>query len=495
MNSPSSTSNLLATPLGSPRIREELKAETTVIDFSEIDGSEYSDGSIDFANVTTRDRRNARYGSKTSMSSTASNAKKLKSRRPAQKKKHSKTPSRTSLMVPPTNLMLGRERGASDAISTMSSTPNFYRDISIYSEENSLYLPREVNDPVFTAQAPLEIISFFFQVGREGRDVSKSTRERDLPEDTLIPDSGLGFTTTFESIQYDASEGTQISHRSNQSLSSNILTTPRTSNTHLDHSKSCLVWELDFEGPDEEKKIEYKESNVMKHREKVGNSVRLEGIVLQKGSKAQSGRDKEHHFHSITRDSNEMTNDVKLRDWSNREKCFLEVTGTVAGPLETNSPKRGIKKRTRSTDFAWSEANEVARVLVSELRTPKDVGEYLTDEIKVEDSGFIDPFLHLLRGVLNSGRQGKITSRAMMKKKAMRDCRRRQKLATLPWKPDSVSSATLIRAATCRERTPPEKSFCRRVSTIEEEETVELAMYDESSAGHIRSVQRSSKYV
>jgi len=491
MNSPSSTSNLLVTPLATPRIREEVKTEATVIDFSEIDGSEFSDGSIDFANVITRDRRNARLGSKTSMSSIVSNAKKRKSRRPAQKSKHSKTPSRTSLMVPPTNLMLGRERGASDAISTMSSTTNFYRDISIYSEENSLYLPREVNDPVFTAQAPLEIISFFFQVGREGREVSKSTREKDLPEDTLIPDSGLGFTATFESIQYDASEGTQISHRSNPSLSSNILTTPRTSNTHQDNSKSRL-YELDFEGPDEEKKIDHNECYIMKQS---GNSLKLEGIVLQKGSKAQTGGDREQHFHSITRDANEMTNDVKLRDWSCPEKNFLEGAETVASTLETRSPKRGVKKRTRSTDFAWSEANEVTRILVSELRTPKDVGEYLTDEKKEEDSGFIDPFLHLLRGVLDSGRQGKITSRTMMKKKALRDCRRRQKLATLPWKPDSVSSATLIRAATCRERTPPEKSFCRRVSTIEEEESVELALYDESSAGHFRSVQRSIKYV
>jgi len=490
MNSPSSTSNLLVTPKGTPRVREEVKTETTVIDFSEFDGSEYSDGSIDFANVITRERRNARLGSKTSMSSIVSKTKKTKSRKPAQKKKHSKTPSRTSLMVPPSNFMLGRERGASDAISTMSSTTNFYRDISIYSEENSLYLPREVNDPVFTAQAPLEIISFFFQVGREGREVSKSTRERDLPEDTLIPDSGLGFTTTFESVQYDASEGTQISHRSNPSLSSNILTTPRTSITHQDNSKSRL-YDLDFEGRDEEKKLEHKESYFMKQKETLRDSV----IVLQKCSKAQTGGDREHHFHSITRDANEMTNDVKLRDWSGRERDFLEGAETVASTMETRSLKRGVKKRTRSTDFAWSEANEVARILVSELRTPKDIGEYLTDEKKEEDSGFIDPFLHLLRGVLDSGRQGKITSRTMMKKKAMRDCRRRQKLASLPWKPDSVSSATLIRAATCRERTPPEKSFCRRVSTIEEEESLELALYDESSAGHFRSVQRSTKYV
>lgn len=502
MTSSASTAShlVLTSPKGTPVVLEEAKAETPVIDFSDIDGNEFSGGSIDFANIKTRDRRNARLGSRSSFRSIVSSSK-LKPSKAKHKKKNSRTPSRISLMVPPNNLMIGRDRTASDVFSTMSSSPNFYKSISIYSEENSVYMPREVSDPIFTAQAPLEIISFVYRIAREGREVSKSARKKDLPEDTLVPNSALGYTTTFESVDYDMSEASHRSYPSNPSLSSNFMFSPKTPSLLQENSKSLgfFGFESSFfhlEGADEEKSIEYKESSCLKPSEEVSDTLKPDVIVLQKSLKAEVRRDKEHLFRKTPRNATKISHASSSRQHKSPEGVSLEAACTAVLPVEASPFGWVRKKRARSNDFAYSEANEVARILVSELRNPKDVNAYLTGERKEDDTGFTDPLLHLLRDVLNSGRSRKIASKEMLKRKSMRDNRRRQKLASVSWKPDSMVSATLIRAATCREQTPPpKKSFLMRFSTIEEEETVELALNEESSAGIRRPTQNSSNHI
>jgi len=106
-------------------------------------------------------------------------------------------------------------------------------------------------------------------------------------------------------------------------------------------------------------------------------------------------------------------------DLRNDEQFFDEkfdlVESSKQGLCNIKSPKIRRKKRAYSTDFAYSEANEVSRIDVDMLKSPQAREKFVVEEKKEEL-----PLIHIAKIRLKTGGRGIIFSKQMLKRKEKR---------------------------------------------------------------------------
>merc|ERR1711920_609692 len=101
------------------------------------------------------------------------------------------------------------------------------------------------------------------------------------------------------------------------------------------------------------------------------------------------------------------------------------------------------RKRANSSDFAFSEANEVSRISVSMLKSSKAIGNYWQEEKKEENSALQDA-----EKQLKNGRQSIIYSKPMLNTREKRYARQKDRLTKKYAKQNSLLKAALLRAKT-----------------------------------------------
>merc|ERR1712060_508826 len=135
------------------------------------------------------------------------------------------------------------------------------------------------------------------------------------------------------------------------------------------------------------------------------------------------------------------------------------------------------RKRANSSDFAFSEANEVSRISVSMLKSSKAIGNYWQEEKKEEHGALQDA-----EKQLKNGRQSIIYSKPMLNTREKRYARQKDRLTKKYAKQNSLLKAALLRAKT----SIIGGGMHRRASTelpsipsLEELKEVDLYFYDD----------------
>jgi len=292
---------------------------------------------------------------------------------------------------------------------------------------------------LYTTQAPIELISFFYRISREAREQGSATSLKYLPDDTPIPEP-ISRERSFASGTLSASQSELSIFRLNRASQRQILQTSLSwlglsmSNLNSDQSLR-LTSKIQSRNPSS---ISLDEDDI-KILADEGSEMSLTPLSPKIKSRSFSGR--ELALDSVGEDH---SMDVYL-SLSHLGFGRPHVSSLSKRPKRsTLYPARKINRRCNSYDFAFSEANEVSQVNVSTITSPKDAKKFLIFEEKEEH----DPLMSLLKTDLSNRKSKKLVSRFMRKSRRSRDARRRENLSNVLRKTDSLLAGALLRAAT-----------------------------------------------
>jgi len=154
------------------------------------------------------------------------------------------------------------------------------------------------------------------------------------------------------------------------------------------------------------------------------------------------------------------TGSIMRSDESSDEKVdVLESSREVSFNVE--SPKKLRKKRAHSTDFAYSEANEVSRIDVGMLKSPKARVKFVLEEKKEEM-----PLTHFAKVHLERGRQGVIFSDRMLKRKEKRYKRQKDDFAATYFKQNRLLKGTVLQQKAARTKARKHRKAFSAVPTV-----------------------------
>jgi len=338
---------------------------------------------------------------------------------------------------------------------------------------------RERMRTLYTTTAPLEIISFFYRIGREARELD-SSMSLNLPDDTPVPDplvcerscvraiSGTG-SATYDFVspygsqselsmhKLNVSDQIQILHRSLSWLGQSM--SPYTSEPSLLRPTSGIVRTRNPSS------ISLDEDDIKKL---FGGSSEL-NLSSPMTPKKKSTSIMSHHFRLDSVGENQSMDIYTSLSQLGLRRPQLSNTGSRLRKSPFSKSKRR-SRRTMSSDFAFSEANEISQVNVSSIKTPKDAKRYLKHEEKEMHDN--DPFMHLLKSHLKHGSSKKLVSRSMQRSRRWRDARRKEKLSRGFGKSDSLVVGALLRAATenYEQIMTSKDSGLKKISKIDENE-------------------------
>lgn len=276
--------------------------------------------------------------------------------------------------------------------------------------------------PLYTIQAPLEVISFFYRLGREADDQKQMSGNLELPDDTPIPDPILNF--------YTSKTGTLDligSPVPNRQLSASYSVGEVTDFERM----GSVSWLNDDEGTGVDGPL-----RIVSTR----SDHRINEKISTVDEKIDSGESSKQSI-------------FKMKSWT--------------------KPRIA---RANSSDFAYSEANEVSRISVSMLKSSKAIGNYWHAEKKEDNSA-----LKTAEKQLKNGRQSIIYSKPMLNTREKRYERQKDRLTKKYAKQSSLLKAALLRA-----KTRIISGMHRRASTelpsipiLEELKEVDLYFYDD----------------
>jgi len=140
----------------------------------------------------------------------------------------------------------------------------------------------------------------------------------------------------------------------------------------------------------------------------------------------------------------DLRNDEQFLD----EKLDI-VESSKQGSFNNNSPMIRRKMRAYSTDFAYSEANEVSRIDVDMLKSPQAREKFVLEEKKEEL-----PLIHIAKVRLKTGGRGIIFSKPMLKRKEKRYKRQKDDFAKTYLMQNRLLKSTVLqqKAATTSHR-------------------------------------------
>jgi len=260
---------------------------------------------------------------------------------------------------------------------------------------------------LYTTTAPLEIISFFYRMGREVNEEKKSALTLQLPDDTPIPDPGcsyklsrMGSTDSYcdSPCSLLSVPNKNLSYKCNKVESSPMHNLPPPDLEVMDSSS----WFVDDDG----------------------DELTVDGSpsVL---------------FHNSQLSSNEFPEDSSI---SSHKKS------TNSGGCRSIEQKKSRigECRSNSSDCVYSEGNEALRINIAEFKSPEE-GECLTTEEKGDGER---SFLKLTKDKLSTGLLSTAPSKTHLNSRLKTYERHNGKLSRISWKKNSFVTGALIRAAT-----------------------------------------------
>jgi len=285
----------------------------------------------------------------------------------------------------------------------------------------------------YTAKAPHELIPLFYRLGLEAKKQNKTIILKSLPDDVPIPsplpwDRSMCSDTMFASLTRSGI-GNFLNTGSNILSSYYMLgeSLPSRCQTGSSFYPKWLSSQW-LDGTLRQSMKNQTAQSDLKSNEKNFNEIRLSDVG------------------SLTSDD---LNPVMLSDnhSSPRNQVSLSVPKAKGILHWLAHPKEHQKMRCNSTDFAFSEANEPARIVMSTATTPKTIKEYLKPEEKEEKGNLVESILiRIMKNHLRCGRRGRVISQSMFKKNMKRNEEQKRRLARVLWKP-SMTSETQRQAA------------------------------------------------
>lgn len=304
---------------------------------------------------------------------------------------------------------------------------------------------------LYTAQAPLELISFFYRIGREAKERGSCSSLDYLPEDTLIPDR----IPLQRSLVRTLSGSTSCD-----------LRTPSISNS--DHSKDKLksvVHRQIFQ-----RSLSWLGQSLSQVTSGRSSLLRGSGRSSWNPSSCAFDEDDLKMLADESAETKLKSVSPKIKNLSLSDRA-LTLDSVVEGNSDTigslsrlrigrghksNISKRPKKstlyptgkrsRRCKSSDFAFSEANEISQVNLLSITSQKEAKNYLTNEEKE----VCNPFMKMLISHLGNGSSKRIVSRGKRRRRQWRDAMRREKLSKVfgEKESDSLIVGALLRAAT-----------------------------------------------
>jgi len=301
---------------------------------------------------------------------------------------------------------------------------------------------------LYTSQAPIEIISFFYRLGREAIERGSSSSFSWLPEDTPLPEPlqyerslMLAFS---DSVSYDMELKTpshSLSDLSNRIKSVSHMQILQRSLSFLGQSMSQLSSETSVLFKATGKRSRNPSSITLDEDDikiLADESAEMNLKLTPKMRISHSAR----ALDSVVEDqSTDTFSNLSLLGLGRAHRSFLskrQKKYTLYTSVKRN-------RRCNSSDFAFSEANEISQVNVSTISSPNEAKKFLTHgEKEVRD-----PFMNMLKTHLNNGNDKKLVSKSMRRSRLWRDAVRREKLSDVSERgSESQMVGALLRAAT-----------------------------------------------
>jgi len=265
----------------------------------------------------------------------------------------------------------------------------------------------------YTAQAPHALIPLFYRLGLEAKKENTTINLKSLPDDVPIPSP----------LSWDRSMSSDCMFGSPTRSSIGNFPTTR--------------------------------SNILNSYYKLGGSLPIES---QTGSSFHPNGLSSQRLDVALGQSME-TQKAQTDPWSH-EKNIYEIRLSDVDSLTSDDLKRAVdsdkhssksnevhqKMRSNSVDFAFSEANEAARIEMSIAITPKAIKEYLIPEEKEEKGNRLESILSIMKNHLRCGRPSKIISHSMFQKNFKRSEEQQRRLARVLWKPSMTSETKRLAA-------------------------------------------------
>jgi len=275
----------------------------------------------------------------------------------------------------------------------------------------------------YTTEAPRELVSFLYKLGHEAKEQSKSMKMRQLPDDIKVPDP----VVWGHSIGSDMANGSFLSDpRNNQPGTSGFLSWV---------SSSLMGKELSDVGHD---LIRAPSHDYTEEKEDVNFTGWIPAAkeANEKGWETQAN---EFPKWNICKQKSKSNNLPRIPD--NEE-------------IEPHS--RYKRRRSISSDFVNSEANEISRIKVSSVRSPHDIKEFLSHGNN-EDEDPNSSFIQILKGRLSCGSPRKIISKPMLRGLVKRNESFRKKFARVQWNSAVSSDKLNVQSMTFNNLSTPEQ--------------------------------------
>jgi len=343
---------------------------------------------------------------------------------------------------------------------------------------------------LYTAQAPIEIISFFYRMGREAKERDSCESIKYRLEDTPIPEPKQYERSLVRAISdsasFDWDAGTPSSEVSNYKFKSI---------NHVQILQRSLSWlGQTVSQVSSDQSLVVKTPKRFRTRNPSSFSLDEDDIkMLAEESTEMSQKSLTPKMRNLSLSNREVTLDSVGENYSTEK--FPKLSNLGFGRAHgSNLSKRSKRSnlyppvrrhiRCNSSDFAFTDANEISQVNVSSITTSKDAKEYLTYEEKEER----DPFLNMLWTHLTHGKSKRLVSRSMRRSRRQRDAMRREKLSNVlsERESDSLIVGALLRAATDNyeyiSRSQAPLNGRRKISGINQNMHLRISSIDEEKA-------------
>jgi len=264
----------------------------------------------------------------------------------------------------------------------------------------------------YTAQAPHALIPLFYRLGLEAKKENTTINLKSLPDDVPIP-SPLSWDRSMSSDCMFGSP-TRSSIGNFLTTSSNILSSP------------------------------YKLGKSLPIGSQTGSSFYPNGLSQWlDGALEQSMENQKSQTEPWSYEENIY--EIRLNDVDTLSSDDL-MRAVDSDKHSSISNEVYQKMRSNSADFAFSEANEAARIEMSIAITPKAIKEYLIPEEKEEKGNRLESILSIMKNHLRCGRPSKIISHSMFQKNFKRSEEQQRRLARVLWKPSMTSETKRLAA-------------------------------------------------
>jgi len=316
----------------------------------------------------------------------------------------------------------------------------------------------------YTAQAPRELINFLYMLGKETKKRNKLNL-KSLPDDMKIPSpvprecsiESFGSLDGSSSDNFLTARGSILSSYS--MLSGCFLKGTKAGSAFYPNLLSLQKIDGTF------RQSMSSMDNQKLQSESSSNKESVNEILLIDVHSSCSGELKRDEFSDDGR--------------SHRNPALSLPAEKAVGKVHLREyPKKHTKKRrSNSTDFAFSEANEASRIEISTVTSSKAFKEFLIPEDRKEKEDDVESIImRIMKNHLRCGRRRRIISQSMFKKNVQRYEERRHRINRILWKPSMTlewqrQAANQADQKPKSNRAPPRLSINRqRIPVINEED-------------------------